>query len=257
MRVEGCVAVVTGASSGIGEALAIELGRRRAKVVLAARNLSALERNAARVREVGGQALAVKTDVADREQMRTLMRRAWDNFGRLDLLINNAGISPAKGIILDNREDDVRATFETNFMGSLYGLWEAAPYMERAGGGVIAFVTSIIGKRGVPRNAAYCASKFAVQGLTESIRPELRRRNIRIVTTCPAGVATPFYSNNGKEERRGYRLHPADKIARGILRACEREQREALLTFDAWLLNTINNMAPSLLDAAMAKAKGV
>ena len=119
------------------------------------------------------------------------------------------------------------------------------------------FVSSIVGKRGVPRSSIYCASKFAVQGLTESIRPELHRKNIRVVSVCPPGVDTPFFEKNGRGGRRRFRLHPVRKIAAMIVRACELETREALLTIDSKLIYWANVFVPRLVDWAAAKNKGV
>ncbi len=257
MNFENKVVIVTGASTGIGKELAFQLAEKKAKVVLAARNADVLEKNAADIRAKGGAALAVPTDVSRRFQVEMLVQRAVTEFGALHVLINNAGVSPAKGTILENTEEDVRKTMEINFMGSLYGVWAAAPHIEKAGGGQIVFVSSIVGKRGIPFNAAYCASKFAIQGLTESIRPELALKNIRIITVCPPGVDTPFYTNNGKSEKREYRLHSAEKIARMTINAMEKEQRELLPTIDAKVLNVLNFLAPALMDRAISKVKGI
>ena len=256
MDLKNKVVVITGASSGIGESLAFEFVRRGAHVVLAARNTERINAHEAKINAAGGRALAVTTDVTRRFQVETLANRAVSHFGRIDVWVNNAGISPAKGPLLENTEEDIRATLETNLMGGIYGVWAAAPHMEKNGGGQIIFVSSIIGKRGIPFSAAYCASKFAVQGLTESIRLELAKKKIRILTACPSGVDTAFYVNNGKSTRREYHLHSPELIARRIVRACERGKREVLLTFDAWLLNALNVWVPSLLDRAVARVKG-
>jgi NAD(P)-dependent dehydrogenase (short-subunit alcohol dehydrogenase family) len=257
MDLKNKVAVITGASSGIGESLAFEFSRRGASVVLAARNTERINAHEAKINAAGGRALSVTTDVSRRFQVETLANRAVSHFGRIDVWVNNAGISPAKGTILQNSEDDIRATFETNLMGNIYGVWAAAPHMEKNGGGQIVFVSSIVSKRGIPLNSAYCASKFAVQGLTESIRPELARKKIRVITICPSGVDTGFYRNNGKSLKREYHLHTPELIARRIACACEREQREVLLTLDAWFLNALSICFPSLMDRVLAKVKGV
>jgi len=128
---------------------------------------------------------------------------------------------------------------------------------KKTAGGQIVFVSSIVGKRGFPFNAAYCASKFAVQGLTESIRPELAAKNIHVIAICPPGVDTDFFKNNGKSEKREFRLHSVEKIARMTIQACEKEKRELLPTFDAKILHVANFFAPALMDRAIAKVKGV
>lgn len=257
MDLKNKVVVITGASTGIGEALAFEFSRRGACVVLAARNTEKINAHESKINTGGGRALAVTTDVSRRFQVEALANRAASHFGRLDIWVNNAGISPAKGTLIENTEEDIRATLETNLMGSIYGVWAAVPHIMKNGGGQIIFVSSIIGKRGIPLNAAYCASKFAVQGLTESIRPELAKKNIHVLNVCPAGVDTDFYANNQKKVKREYTLHSKEKIARRIVRACQREKREVLLTLDAWLLNQANIWAPSLLDRILARVKEV
>ncbi len=250
------VVVITGASSGIGKELAHQLARKGSRLVLAARRAPLLNEVARDLEASGASVLAVPTDVSHRPEVEHLMKSAHDRFGRLDVLINNAGVSTADGVLMGNQEADVRATWEINFMGPLYGVWAAVPFMEKTGGQIV-FVSSILGKRGVPRNAIYSASKFALQGLTESIRPELARQGIRVITICPAGVATPFFEVNGKGNLRRYRLHPVDKIARMIVRACEKEKREVLLTMDAKLLYWLNVFFPRLVDWGVAKNKGV
>jgi NAD(P)-dependent dehydrogenase (short-subunit alcohol dehydrogenase family) len=154
-------------------------------------------------------------------------------------------------------EDLFRRTLEVNLMGPVYGVWAAAPLMQKTGGGVMVFVSSIVGKRGVPRSAAYCASKFALQGLTESIRPELAPHNIRVVSVCPPGVDTPFFDVNGKGGRRRFRVHPVSVIVKDMVRAIETEKRELLPTLDAKLIHWANFFMPRLVDTLAVKVKGV
>ncbi|MCB4756162.1 MAG: SDR family NAD(P)-dependent oxidoreductase [Elusimicrobia bacterium] len=255
MKIKDKVIVITGASSGIGKELAFQLAKKGARVVLAARNVQALEEIAGQIEKEGGVALAVPADISQRFHVARLMQRTDIEFGRLDVLINNAGISHRPGIITEIEESDFRSTMETNFMGSVYGVWAAVPLMEKHGGGLIVFVTSAIGKRGVPRSAGYCASKFAVEGLAESIRPELAPKNIRVLTVCPPGVDTPFFEKNYRQDVRRYRLHPVQKIAHLIVKAVEKEKRGVLLTLDSKALYWANVFFPRLLDWVLAKVK--
>jgi NAD(P)-dependent dehydrogenase (short-subunit alcohol dehydrogenase family) len=257
MNLKDKVVVITGASSGIGEELARQFSAKGSKVVLAARNAAALEKHARAIWLKGGSALVVPTDVTSRIHVETLAERTFSEYGRLDIFIANAGISPASGVFMSNSESDVRSTMETNFMGCVYSTWASVPYLEKTGGGQLVFVSSVIGKRGVALNAAYCASKFAVQGLAESIRPELALKKINVMTVCPPGVDTPFYPNNGKGMKRTFRVHPVDKIGRIIVRACEQEKREVLPTMDAKILHYGNVMFPRLMDWAIARNKRV
>ncbi len=253
----GVVVAITGASSGIGAELAVQFAARGCSVALAARRADLIEAKAGAIRQAGGQAIAVATDVSHRGDVQAFVTRTVKEFGRIDVLINNAGSAPATGTLLENSEEMFRKTLDVNLMGGVYGVWAAAPVMENNGGGVIVFISSIVGKRGVPRSSAYCASKFAVQGLTESIRPELIRKNIRVVTVCPPGVDTPFFDVNGRPgTKRNYRLHPVGKIAKAIVRAVETEKRELLPTFDAKVVFWANVFFPRLVDRLAVALKG-
>jgi NAD(P)-dependent dehydrogenase (short-subunit alcohol dehydrogenase family) len=257
MNLKEKVVVITGASTGIGQELAFQFAAKGCKVVLAARNASALSKHAAAIAAKGGAALAVATDVSSRNDVMALAEKAFAHFGRLDIFISNAGISMPSVPFTQVSETDLRSIMNTNFMAGAYAVWAAVPLMEQNGGGQLVFVTSIVGKRGVALNAPYCASKFAMQGLAESIRPELKKKNIRVMTVCPPGVDTPFYRNNGKGGDRTFRVHPVDKICRIIVRACETEAREVLPTIDAKLLHWGNVFFPGLMDWAVAKNKKI
>lgn len=257
MDLKNKVVVITGASSGIGKELAFQFAEKGAKVVLAARNAAALSANVDAIRAKGGDAISVPTDVTSRSQMVYLVEKTFEQFRRIDIFISNAGISPATGTFVQNSEVDVRATMETNFMSGAYAVWAVVPIMERAGGGQLVFVTSIVGKRGIATSAAYCASKFAMQGLAESIRPELKKKNIHVMTVCPPGVDTPFFEKNGRGTNRSFRLHPVDKICKIIVQGCEKDKREILPTIDAKLLHWGNVFLPGLMDWVIAKNKKI
>ncbi len=253
----GTVVAITGASSGIGQELAAQMAALGCSVALGARRAELVEKNAEEIRRKGGKAIGVSMDVSVRADVDRFFKKAAESFGRLDIAVHNAGISPAKGTLLENDEKDLRRTMDVNFMGCVYGVWAAAPLMEQTGGGLMVFVSSIVGKRGVPLSAAYCASKFAVQGLTESIRPELAKKNIRTLAVCPPGVKTDFFTVNGRGDNRRFRLHPVEKIAGDIVSACRHEKREILPTMDAKLLHWLNLLAPGLMDKVIGRAKGV
>jgi len=257
MNLKDKVIIITGASSGIGRALASHLSKKGANIVAAARNRSALDILADEINKSGGRCLAVATDVSLKTDVETLVQKAVDYFQRVDILINSAGISSAQGELVDNNEEDIRQTMNVNFMGGIYGVGAVVPHMEKVGGGQIVFISSAVGKCGIPRNAVYCASKFAVNGLAESLRGELFRKHIKVLTVLPAGVDTPFFDNNKKGDKQTYKLHSVHKIAKIIIRDMEKEKRESHLTFDSWLLAQLNFFFPSLLDKAIIRAKGV
>lgn len=258
MNLKNKVIVITGASSGIGKELALQFSGKGAKVVLAARNKAAMDDTAKQIEANGGEALVVPTDVSQRPQVENLAKQTFEHFGRIDVFINNAGVSNAVGPLVYSKEEEVRSTMDVNYMGCVYGVWAAAPYMEKQKeGGQMVFVSSCIGKRGVPLNSAYCASKFAVQGLTESIRPELKRKNIHVLTVCPPGVDTPFFDHNRRSGVKRYKLHSVQKIGKMIVNACEKQKREVLLTMDSKLLHWLNFYFPRLMDWALTKNKGL
>lgn len=256
MKLKDKVVVITGASSGIGKELAFQFAAKGAKVVLAARNSAALNESAAKIEQDGGVALAIATDVTKRAEVDYLVSQTVKKFGRIDIFINNAGVTHRSVPAAELREEEVKTVMDTNFTSGLYSLWAVVPHMEKSGGGQLVFVSSVVGKRGIPRNAIYCASKFALQGFTESIRLELKRKNIRVINVCPPGVNTPFYENNQRGDKRTFFLQPVQKIARLIVRASEKEQRDVLLTWNSKALHYANVFFPRLTDWAIAKNKG-
>lgn len=250
------IIIITGASSGIGKELAFQCARKGAKVVLAARRMAALLEIEDKIIKDGGQALAVGADVSRRFDVENCVRKTLQKFGRLDVVINNAGISHADLEALELLEADVKATMDTNFMAAVYSVWAAVPAMEKTGSGQLVFVSSIVGKRGIPRSSIYCASKFALLGFAESIRLELKKKNIHVLSVCPPGVDTPFFEVNKRSSKRSFRLHPASKIAAMIIEAMEKQKREVTLTVDAKILHVLNMIFPSLLDWLISRKKG-
>lgn len=248
------VAVVTGASSGIGYETALAFARRAYAVVLAARRADRLDDLARRCRQAGGEALAVPTDVSQESQVEALVQRAVDAFGRLDVMVNNAGFGQG-GQVHELTDRQMRDIFDVNFFGVFYGSRAAARVMIAQGGGHIFNVSSVIGKRGTPLNGAYCASKFAVGGLTESLRVELAPHKVRATLVCPGLTDTEFFdrvrggSSKARVSFARFRtLMPAAKVARRIVSAVGKNVPEMVFTLGGKTLVLVSELFPRLAD---------
>ncbi|MCA9771757.1 MAG: SDR family NAD(P)-dependent oxidoreductase [Myxococcales bacterium] len=186
------VAILTGASAGIGEAAARSLAREGFTLVLAARRADKLEALAKEIEGRGGRALAVPTDLASEEETRALVRRAMEAFGRIDLLVNNAGYGKAGPLELLTR-DDARRQFEVNLFATLQLCAEVAPIMRAQGGGRILNVSSGSAKLATPMVGLYCATKGALELATDALRVELAPWNIDVVLVLPGTIATEAF----------------------------------------------------------------
>ena len=201
-KLDGKVAVVTGASSGIGEATAEALAAEGATVVVAARREERLADLAKRIEEGGGRVLAAACDVADEDQAHGLIRKAEEEFGRVDILVNNAGVmllsTVGKGL-----SDEWRRMFDVNVLGLLYTTDAAVETMKRQGGGHLVNISSVAGRK-VTRDASgvYAGSKFAVGAISEGLRQELLADNIRVTIVEPGAVATELTDHITDEDAR-------------------------------------------------------
>ena len=189
----GKVAIITGASSGIGEATALALASHQVRVVLAARRRDRLEALARRITEAGGKALPVDCDVTRRDAVRGLIEQTLGAFGTLDILINNAGVMPLSPLA-KCRLDDWDNTINVNLKGALYCLGSVLPVMLESGHGHIINISSVAGRRVFSTAAVYCASKFALHAISEALREELAERDdgntIRVSIVAPGVVTT-------------------------------------------------------------------
>jgi NADP-dependent 3-hydroxy acid dehydrogenase YdfG len=187
-NIAGKVVVITGASSGLGEATARLLSAQGATVVLGARRVERLQSLAAELNG-SGKALAVATDVTDRSQVQRLVDAAVQAYGRVDVMIHNAGVMPRAP--LERRTiDDWERTIDINIKGVLYGIAAALPYMQAQKAGHMIFVSSVAGHKVSPENAVYAASKHAVRVIAEGLRQEVKPYNIRTTVISPGAVAT-------------------------------------------------------------------
>lgn len=188
-KLKGKVAVVTGASSGIGEATAIALAAEGAKVVVAARRSERLEALTQRIRDMGGEVLPIPTDVANSAQMSEMVNTAHSKFGTVDILVNNAGIS-LNGPISGADSEDWRRMVDTDLLGMLYGVQAALPIMKAQGSGHIVNVSSGTGRWLFPSAPVYSGIKFAVSNMTEMLRQEVGKEQIRVTCIEPGLVKT-------------------------------------------------------------------
>ncbi|HYZ78859.1 MAG TPA: SDR family oxidoreductase [Gaiellaceae bacterium] len=188
MNLDGKVAVITGASRGIGAAVARALDGEGVKLGLASRSGDDLGLD---------DAVAAPCDVRDRAQVESLVGRTVERFGRLDILVANAGVG-AYGPFLDLTPEFLEEMIDVNVKGTLYAVRVALPHLLEAGEADIVTVASEAGRRGLPYEAVYCASKFAQVGFTRALDHELRERGVRCTNVCPGGVATDFALEEGR-----------------------------------------------------------
>ena len=186
---KGKVAIITGASSGIGAALALQIAREGASVILAARRREKLEQQAGKITSAGHVALPIPADVTRRSDGEMLVRTAIERFGRLDILVNNAGRGHFASVE-DTTDEMIRSMFELNVYPLWYTTRPALTQMKKQGSGHIINIASMAGKLGYPYNSAYVAAKHACVGFTHALRMELMETGIHATVVCPAGVLT-------------------------------------------------------------------
>jgi short-subunit dehydrogenase len=254
--IAGSRLLVTGASQGIGRALAIEAARRGAKVLATARNADLLRGLADEARAAGGTLEALRADVtsaADRRAMADAMVR---HFGGLDVLVNNAGIG-ATGHFADATEDRLRSIFEVNFFGLAELTRVCLPLLKKGTRTAVVNVSSIVGKRGLPGRSEYAASKFAVQGLSESIRGELAIHGIDVLVINP-GLTQTNFPNNMLERRSRLQVDhmrgmTAEQAAKATLRAIASGTDEVTFTARGKLFVFVSRFFPRLVDRIAAR----
>jgi short-subunit dehydrogenase len=250
------VVIVTGASAGIGRAIAIQLAGQGAKVVLVARRVELLEQAATECRQAGGEALAIPADVANESQCKALVEKTVAVFGRVDMLVNNAGLN-----VLARVEDysDLglfKHVMDVNFYGAVHCTYHALPHLIQSRGRIVA-VSSMGGKAPAPYNSPYIASKFAMHGFFDSLRIEMVKYGVSVTIVCPYWVVTGFHEaqldkNGVPRGSRGRAIYTekmmsADRCAEITLQAAHKRKRELMMgpvRLVAWL----KLLAPRLID---------
>ncbi len=246
------VLVVTGASSGLGRAVAALAGARGAKVVVAARNEDGLKGAVAEIERAGSEALAVKTDVAERDQVEELVRRSVERFGRIDTFVANA-IVTVYAEVDELDPDELRRVIDVNFFGVAYGYWAALPELRRTRGTFL-HVGSALAYRGIPLQAAYCASKAAARTFLESARVELQKAggDVAVSLVLPGAINTPQFDRDrqkiGKQPQPVPPIYQPEPFAEAVLRCCERPIRELPIGWGAQKLLWGQKLAPRAGD---------
>jgi NADP-dependent 3-hydroxy acid dehydrogenase YdfG len=247
----GRVVIVTGASSGIGHATALRLGVEGATVVVTARRADRLEALAATIGAVGGRALAVAADVTSATDMAAVAARTIDVFGRIDVLICNAGIG-YHGTLDESSPEAIRRVVDVNLMGTFHAARAALPHMRRQGQGHIIAVSSVAGRRGIGGSSVYGATKAAQVGFIESLRAEFVGTGLHASVVLPVATVTEFHAAIARDfghhvEGHGPR-QTADVVARAIVACIVRPRPEVYTLHKARWLAMLGVVAPGLTD---------
>jgi short-subunit dehydrogenase len=250
------VVIVTGASSGIGLATAKAFASLGAKVVLAARRSDQLENIVASLKSAGYEALAVTTDVTVEEDCRNLIAKAIEKYGKIDILINNAGLS-MRALFKDLELKVLKMLFDVNFWGAVYCTKYALPYLLQSHGSVVG-VSSVAGIVGLPGRTGYSASKYALHGFLETLRIENLKTGLHVLILC-AGFTksdirkkalTADASPQGFTPREEEKMMLPEDVAQAIIRAVRRKRNYVILTLEGKMTALVKRIAPRFLEYA-------
>ena len=255
-EIEGSRAIVTGASSGIGYEIALELARRGAEVVVVARRGDRLSQLADRIAGRGGKVEKVVGDVTDPTTRQKAIDTVQSSFGGLDILVNSAGIGTL-GLFEHSDPPRMRQVMEVNFFALVEMTRLALPLLLEGTNPIVVNIASILGHWGVPYNTEYCASKFAVRGFSESLRTELVRRGVDVLVVSPGTTDTEFFDS--VIQRTGEPTWPrrgavsAASVARKTVLAIRRGSHEIIPYRWGKILHCLNRLSPRLVNRIMAR----
>ncbi|WP_202923678.1 SDR family oxidoreductase [Pontibacter fetidus] len=259
------VVLITGGTSGIGKACAFAFGRAGAKVAVSGRNQQNLDQTSQDLSAAGIENIAINADVSHEADCQRMVQETIDRFGKLDVLINNAGIS-MRALFQDLDLDVIRKVMDINFWGTVYTTKFALPYIMAANGSVIG-ISSIAGYRGLPARTGYSASKFAMHGFLETLRTEMLHKGVHVLIACPGFTASNIRNTalaaNGQQQGESPRdegnMMTAEEVADQILKATIKRKRDLVMTFQGKLTVFLNKWLPGLTDKlvynVMAKEK--
>lgn len=255
MSLKNKVVVITGASSGIGRALAFECAKRGAILTLAARNLDQLnDLKSVLEQQYATQVLCIKTDVSDRVQCENMIQQTMQAFQKIDVLVNNAGIS-MRALFNDCDIQVIEEVMNINFWGTVYCTKYALPHILKEQGSVVG-VSSIAGYKGLPGRTGYSASKFAIHGFLEALRIENLKKNLHVLIACPGFTASNIRKTalgkdgtaQGESPRSEKDMMSAEEVAIHLVNAIEKRNRTLILTQQGKLTVFLNKLFPAWLD---------
>lgn len=248
------VVLITGGTSGIGKALALAFGRAGASVVITGRNEENLRTTAQELERQNINQMAVRADVSKEEDCKQMVAQTVEKFGKLDILINNAGIS-MRALFENVDLDVIRKVMDINFYGTVYATKYALPHIIKVKGSVIG-ISSIAGYRGLPARTGYSASKFAMHGFLETLRTEMLPKGVHVMIACPGFTASNIRNTalsatgqiQGESPRDEEKMMSADEVAEKILIAAQKRKRDLVMTPIGKLTVFLNKWLPGLTD---------
>lgn len=253
-RLENCRVLITGASSGIGRALAYQFARKQARILLLARREGRLQEVQREVERLGGTAIFSVGDVTAGPARQTAVELCERQFGGLDLLVNNAGIG-AIGTFEKSNADRLRQIMEVNFFAPVDLIRLTLPLLRNSQTAAIVNICSVLGHRAVPLKSEYCASKFALHGFSDALRAELATDGIDVILVSPSTTESEFFDqviDEGSPRKRRAGMSPA-RVASAAIRAIEKRRHEVIVPCEGKALVLLDRLWPSLADRIVAR----
>lgn len=248
--------ILTGASSGIGKSLALQLAQAKARVILCARREDRIHQLAEQIESSGGCCIPVTGDVTSPAVRQELVETCQRHWGGLDLLINNAGIG-AMGRFDEASPDRLRQVFEVNFFASAELIRDSIPTLNRGNDPMIVNLSSVLGHRAAPLKSEYCASKFAIHGFSDSIRAELAENGIDVLLVSPSTTDSEFFDqaieDNTEKNWKTRGAMPPDVVARKTIAAIKRGKHEIILSPGGKLIVWLDRLAPGWTNRLIAR----
>ena len=259
MKFEKKVVIVTGASSGIGLACVNKFAELGSYVVLASRSEDIILKISSELDCDGKQCLAIKTDVTDEEQCKQLIEKTIEKFGKIDILINNAGIS-MRALFDHVKLDVLRKVMDVNFWGTVYCTKYALPYIQQSKGTIVG-ISSIAGFHGLPGRTAYSASKSAMMGFLESVRIENMKKGVQVLILAAGFTSSNIRKNaldaNGNPQfetpRPEEKLTSPERVAQNVVRSIRKNKRNRIMTIEGQLMVFLQRIIPKLVDSTIYK----